>query len=177
MKDRIYVCHTYYHVYVTFLKELNLPKEKRGQATLVLSRMSNDFETFADRAKAAGRGIIVGGQNYGQGSSREHAALVPMYLGVRAVITKSFARIHVANLINAGIMPLTFKNAEDYDKLNQGDKLTLTNVFEGMDKGEITLKNETTGDEIILVAVFTERQKSILKAGGLLSYTKKNGEN
>ena len=133
--------------------------------------------TFPERAKALGKSIIVGGSNYGQGSSREHAALVPMYLGVRAVITKSFARIHVANLINAGIMPLTFKNAEDYDKLNQGDKLTLTNVFEGMDKGEITLKNETTGDEITLIAVFTERQKAILKAGGLLSYTKKNGEN
>ncbi len=133
--------------------------------------------SFPERAKALGKSIIVGGSNYGQGSSREHAALVPMYLGVRAVITKSFARIHVANLINAGIMPLTFKNAEDYDKLNQGDKLTLTNVFEGMDKGEITLKNETTGDEIVLIAVFTERQKAILKAGGLLSYTKKNGEN
>ena len=133
--------------------------------------------TFPERAKALGRSIIVGGSNYGQGSSREHAALVPMYLGVRAVITKSFARIHVANLINAGIMPLTFKNADDYGKLNQGDKLTLTNVFEGMDKGEIVLKNETTGDEITLVASFTERQKAILKAGGLLSYTKKNGEN
>ncbi len=128
--------------------------------------------TFPERAKALGKSIIVGGSNYGQGSSREHAALVPMYLGVRAVITKSFARIHVANLINAGIMPLTFKNADDYDKLNQGDKLSLTNVFEGMDKGEIVLKNETTGDEITLVAVFTERQKAILKAGGLLSYTR-----
>lgn len=132
--------------------------------------------TFPERAKALGKSIIVGGSNYGQGSSREHAALVPMYLGVRAVITKSFARIHVANLINAGIMPLTFKNPDDYDKLTQGDKLTLSNVFSGMDKGEITLKNETTGEEISLVAVFTERQKAILKAGGLLSYTKKNGE-
>ena len=83
-------------------------------------------ETFPERAKALGKSIIVGGSNYGQGSSREHAALVPMYLGVRAVITKSFARIHVANLINAGIMPLTFKNPDDYDKLNQSDKLTLT---------------------------------------------------
>ena len=128
--------------------------------------------TFPERAKALGKSIIVGGANYGQGSSREHAALVPMYLGVRAVITKSFARIHVANLINAGIMPLTFKSADDYDKLNQGDTLTLTNVFEGMDKGEITLKNETTGEEIPLVCNFTERQKAILKAGGLLSYTK-----
>ncbi len=132
--------------------------------------------TFPERAKALGRSIIVGGSNYGQGSSREHAALVPMYLGVRAVITKSFARIHVANLINAGIMPLTFKNAEDYDKISQGDALSLTNVFDGMEKGEITLKNETNGEEITLVAVFTERQKAILKAGGLLSYTKSEGE-
>lgn len=129
--------------------------------------------TFPERAKALGRSIIVGGSNYGQGSSREHAALVPMYLGVRAVITKSFARIHVANLINAGIMPLTFKNPEDYDKLNQGDKLTLTDVFGGMDKGEILLKDETTGESFALCCSFTERQKAILKAGGLLSYTKK----
>ncbi len=128
--------------------------------------------TFPERAKALGQSIIVGGSNYGQGSSREHAALVPMYLGVRAVITKSFARIHVANLINAGIMPLTFANADDYDKLNQGDKLVLTNVFEGMDKSEITLKNETTGESFALACAFTERQKAILKAGGLLAYTK-----
>ena len=129
--------------------------------------------TFPARAKELGRSIIVGGSNYGQGSSREHAALVPMYLGVRAVITKSFARIHVANLINAGIMPLTFKNPEDYDKLAQGDTLTLTNVFEGMDKGEITLLDETTGESFTLSCSFTERQKAILKAGGLLSFTKK----
>ena len=133
-------------------------------------------ETFPERAKALGKSIIVGGSNYGQGSSREHAALVPMNLGVRAVITKSFARIHVANLINAGIMPLTFKNPEDYDKLNQGDKLTLTDVFSGMDKGEITLKDETTGESFPLSCSFTQRQKAILKAGGLLEYTK-NGEN
>lgn len=133
-------------------------------------------ETFPERAKALGKSIIVGGSNYGQGSSREHAALVPMYLGVRAVITKSFARIHVANLINAGIMPLTFKNPDDYDKLNQGDKLTLTDVFDGMDKGEITLTDETTGESFALSCAFTERQKAILKAGGLLEYTK-NGEN
>ncbi len=129
--------------------------------------------TFPKRAKELGRSIIVGGSNYGQGSSREHAALVPMYLGVRAVITKSFARIHVANLINAGIMPLTFKNSEDYDKLNEGDTLTLSNVFEGMDKGEVTLTNKNTGESFVLSCGFTERQKAILKAGGLLSYTKK----
>ncbi len=129
--------------------------------------------SFPKRAKELGRSIIVGGSNYGQGSSREHAALVPMYLGVRAVITKSFARIHIANLINAGIMPLTFKNPEDYDKLNEGDTLTLSNVFEGMDKGEIILSDETTGESFVLSCAFTERQKAILKAGGLLSYTKK----
>ena len=131
-------------------------------------------ETFPERAKAAGKSIIVGGSNYGQGSSREHAALVPMYLGVRAVITKSFARIHIANLINAGIMPLTFKNPEDYDKLNQGDKLTLKDVFEGMEKGEMTLINETKGESYILTCAFTDRQKGILKAGSLLAFTKEN---
>ncbi len=129
--------------------------------------------TFPERAKALGESIIVGGSNYGQGSSREHAALVPMYLGVRVVITKSFARIHVANLINAGIMPLTFKNPDDYDKLTQGDNLSLSNIFAGMDKGEMTLTNETTKETFTLVCNFTERQKNILKAGGLLSYTKK----
>ena len=128
---------------------------------------------FPERAKALQESIIVGGSNYGQGSSREHAALVPMYLGVRVVITKSFARIHVANLINAGIMPLTFKNPDDYDKLSQGDKLSLSDIFAGMDQGEMTLKNETTGESVTLLCNFTERQKSILKAGGLLSYTKK----
>ena len=95
-----------------------------------------------------------------------------MYLGVRAVITKSFARIHIANLINAGIMPLTFKNADDYDKVNQGDKLTLLGVYEGMKKGEITLKNETTGEEITVCCNFTDRQIDILKSGSLLKYTK-----
>lgn len=129
-------------------------------------------KTFPERAKAAGKSIIVGGANYGQGSSREHAALVPLYLGVRVVITKSFARIHVANLINAGIMPLTFANADDYDKVSQGDMLSINDVWAGMDSGKMTLKNETTGENIPLVCAFTERQKAILKAGSLLAYTK-----
>ena len=129
-------------------------------------------KTFPERAKKAGKSIIVGGANYGQGSSREHAALVPLYLGVRVVITKSFARIHVANLINAGIMPLTFANAEDYDKVSQGDMLSIDNVWAGMDCGKMILKNESTGAEIPLVCAFTERQKAILKAGSLLAYTK-----
>ena len=133
-------------------------------------------KTFPERAKAAGKSIIVGGSNYGQGSSREHAALVPLYLGVRAVITKSFARIHVANLINAGIMPLTFKNPDDYDKLTQDDVLRLTNVYSGMDNGEIVMENVTNGEKYTLVCNFTDRQKAILKAGSLLKYTKEKGE-
>lgn len=127
---------------------------------------------FPERAKSLGESVIVGGSNYGQGSSREHAALVPMYLGVRAVITKSFARIHAANLINAGIMPLTFVNPEDYDKINEGDELCLENVFEGMDEGSLVLKDLTNGDKIALSCGFTQRQKDILKAGGLLAFTK-----
>ena len=133
-------------------------------------------ETFPERAKAAGRSVIVGGSNYGQGSSREHAALVPLYLGVRAVVAKSFARIHVANLINVGILPLTFKNPDDYDKLSMNDVLTFSDVHSGMDKGVIVMKDETTGESFDLCCSFTERQKDILKAGGLLAYTKEQGK-
>ena len=133
-------------------------------------------QTFPQRAKEAGQSIVVGGSNYGQGSSREHAALVPLYLGVRAVIAKSFARIHAANLINAGIMPLTFKNPEDYDKLTQGDELELTAVYAGMDSGEMMLVDKTAGVCVPLCADFTQRQKDMLKAGGLLAYTKEMGE-
>ncbi len=129
-------------------------------------------KAFPERAKKLGESIVIGGSNYGQGSSREHAALVPMYLGVRAVITKSFARIHSANLINAGIMPLTFKNPEDYDKISQGDTLCIDDIFAGMDTGCVTLTDETNGVRAELVCSFTERQKRILKAGGLLEYTK-----
>lgn len=129
-------------------------------------------KTFPERAKEAGQSIVVGGSNYGQGSSREHAALVPLYLGVRAVVAKSFARIHAANLINAGIMPLTFANPDDYEKVNQGDKLTLTDLFSGMEKGSVVLLDESNGAKILLACSFTERQRDILKAGGLLAYTK-----
>ena len=131
-------------------------------------------ETFPQRAKEAGESIIVGGGNYGQGSSREHAALVPLYLGVRAVIAKSFARIHVANLINAGILPLTFKNPDDYDALSQGDRLALRDIHRGMDSGAVTLDDLTTGKSYELICDFTERQKDMLKAGGLLAYTAKH---
>ena len=131
--------------------------------------------TFPERAKAAGDGIIVGGSNYGQGSSREHAALVPMYLGIRCVIAKSFARIHVANLINAGILPLTFKNPADYDLLEQGHKLQLTDILSGMQNGELILSDMDSGAEIALNCDLTQRQIAIVKAGGLLNYTKENG--
>ena len=125
---------------------------------------------FPARAKAEGKSIIVGGENYGQGSSREHAALVPLYLGVRVVIAKSFARIHEANLINAGIMPLTFENPKGYDEIFQGDEISIENIFEGIDSGKLILKNLRTSREIKAVCNFTHRQRAILKAGGLLSY-------
>ena len=128
-------------------------------------------ESFPERAKKLGNSFIIGGSNYGQGSSREHAALVPLYLGVRAVIAKSFARIHAANLINAGIMPLTFEDPDDYDKISEGDMLRLDGVFEGMDNGIVYLTDETVGAKIPLSCSFTDRQKKILKAGGLLKYT------
>ena len=132
-------------------------------------------ESFPERASAAGECIIVGGANYGQGSSREHAALVPLYLGVRAVIAKSFARIHSANLINAGILPLTFKNADDYDKLSQNDTILLTDVYKGLQNGRFSLKTDK-GEEIELVGEFTDRQREILLLGGLLSYTKEKNK-
>lgn len=128
---------------------------------------------FPERAKKAGQGILLGGSNYGQGSSREHAALVPMYLGIRAVLAKSFARIHAANLINAGILPLELENADDYDALSQGDCLTLLNIPEGMKNGriEIRCKDKT----YFASCKFTSRQQKILMAGGLLNYTKEGG--
>jgi len=132
--------------------------------------------TFPERAKAVDNGIIIGGSNYGQGSSREHAALVPMYLGIRCVLAKSFARIHSANLINAGILPLTFENPEDYDTVRQDHILSLTDIHNGMKNGRIAILNETTGKTIYGVCSFTERQQQILKLGGLLNYTREGGQ-
>ena len=131
---------------------------------------------FPNRAKTLGSSVVVGGENYGQGSSREHAALAPLYLGVKAVLVKSFARIHRANLINAGIIPLTFKNADDYDKIKLGDQLELPNVKAEIATGEnITLVNKTNGETIETVCELTDRTRDILIAGGLLDYTKENG--
>ena len=128
---------------------------------------------FPERAKATENGIILGGENYGQGSSREHAALVPMYLGVRCVIAKSFARIHVANLINAGILPLVLVNAEDYNLIEQGCDVSLRNIHKGMEEGILTA---TVGDKIVALRCdLTARQRNILMVGGLLSYIGKGG--
>ena len=126
---------------------------------------------FPARARALGKSVIVGGANYGQGSSREHAALAPLYLGVKAVITKSFARIHAANLINAGILPLTFADPADYDKLAEGDEIVLSDIFAAVEAGSMTLTTKT-GDKIKLDCAYSPRQIAILKAGGLLPYTK-----
>ncbi len=131
-------------------------------------------EDFAARAKTAGSGVIVGGVNYGQGSSREHAALVPLYLGIRSVVAKSFARIHRANLINAGIVPLTFADPADYDKIAEGATLSIPG-FAAAIAGSDTLTAYIDGTPITLVADFTARQRKILAAGGLLNYTR-NGE-
>ncbi len=130
--------------------------------------------TFPARAKAAGDGIIVGGSNYGQGSSREHAALVPMYLGIRCVVAKSFARIHAANLINAGILPLTFENPADYDALQPGAQLRIDGIRAGMAAGKLTLTDTAAGKSYPVVCSLTERQQAILLAGGLLNYTKEH---
>lgn len=132
--------------------------------------------TFPERAKAVDNGIIIGGSNYGQGSSREHAALVPMYLGIRCVLAKSFARIHAANLINAGILPLTFENPKDYDEIQQNHTLRLTDIHSGMAQGRIAIFNNTTGKTIYGLCSFTHRQQSILRLGGLLNYTKEGGQ-
>lgn len=128
--------------------------------------------TFSDRARAAGTGIIVGGTNYGQGSSREHAALVPLSLGIKVVVAKSFARIHAANLVNAGILPLVFDNPDDYELMTQGSTITIGDVHECLQDGHFVAK---VGSESIgLHCELAERQKKILLCGGLLKYTAYN---
>ena len=132
-------------------------------------------ERFHARAKQMGKSVIIGGTNYGQGSSREHAALAPLYLGVKAVITKSFARIHMANLVNAGILPLTFANEADYDKIAQSDNIVIKNVKAQLEKGDVIVaENTTKGFTFELCASLSDRQKDMLYAGGLLNYTKNN---
>ncbi|MBQ2774688.1 MAG: aconitate hydratase [Clostridia bacterium] len=134
-------------------------------------------EDFAKHCKEAGKGIIIGGSNYGQGSSREHAALVPLYLGIKSVIAKSFARIHQANLINAGIIPFTFTNPDDYDRIEKGDKLAIKNIRQTIENaGEAVLLNETKNESYPLTFSFSDRQKDIILAGGLLNYTRESNK-
>jgi aconitate hydratase len=130
---------------------------------------------FPARAKAMGQSVIVGGENYGQGSSREHAALAPLYLGVKAVLVKSFARIHRANLINAGIIPLTFANEADYDNINLNDELVLPDVKKCIIEGtDVVIENKTNGKTIVAKCELSDRTKDIIIAGGLLNYTREN---
>ena len=137
----------------------------------------NVDDTFASRAKAAGSGIIVGGTNYGQGSSREHAALAPMYLGINAVIVNDFARIHRANLINFGILPLLM-DASDNDKIEQGDELEISNILATLESGsDFTVKNLTKGIEFKVKSDMTDLEKNILRAGGKLAYTRSQNQN
>ncbi len=129
---------------------------------------------FAKRAKANNGGFIVGGSNYGQGSSREHAALAPMYLGIKAVITKSFARIHYANLVNFGIIPLIFSNESDYDLISQGDTIEIPGIKTQIKNGNTIQAKTGSGKELVLRHSLTPRQADIIIAGGLLNYTVKN---
>ena len=128
-------------------------------------------EDFPKRAREKNGGIVIGGDNYGQGSSREHAALVPLYLGVKAVVAKSFARIHAANLINAGILPLTFENADDYDKVALGDKLSIKGIRDAV-SGNKAIVLDTENGSFKLRADLSERDRDIILAGGLLEFTK-----
>ncbi|MBQ8405643.1 MAG: aconitate hydratase, partial [Clostridia bacterium] len=128
---------------------------------------------FHERAKAKGCGIILGGANYGQGSSREHAELVPLYLGVKAVVAKSFARIHVANLINFGIVPMTLQNPDDYESFAEGDKLEIQGFAAAVaGANQATLVNKTNGKTAKLNLNLSTRQREMLLAGGCLNYTK-----
>jgi aconitate hydratase len=137
--------------------------------------------TFADRAlaaKSAGRsGVIIAGDSYGQGSSREHAALCPMYLGVKIVIAKAIERIHQANLVNFGILPLTFANSADYDRIQQGDELVVEGVQNVIASGQgVTIRNKTQNFDIACQVTLAPRQRKILAAGGLLNYTREGGK-
>lgn len=127
---------------------------------------------FPKKATEAGGGIIIAGDNYGQGSSREHAALAPLYLGVKAVLAKSFARIHKANLVNFGIIPLTFIDTSDYDSISEGDILLIEDLLQSLKTGQVTISNKTKDKEIIVRCDLTKRQLNLISAGGLLNYIK-----
>ncbi len=150
-------------------------------AKFTLERLDENFYTNAKKILDEKKDgcVIVGGENYGQGSSREHAALAPMYLGVRVVLVKSFARIHKANLINYGIIPLQFKNQGDYDSLSENDTLAFTNIFEALETGcDFIIQVKSTKGDFTIEATndFSIRSRNIIKAGGLTAYTKGGGQ-
>ena len=158
------------HIMPAGAKILPLRSNIPAISEYVFSRVDSDFSR---RAKEKGGGIVIGGENYGQGSSREHAALAPMYLGLKVVIVKSFARIHLANLINFGILPLSFSNVDDYEKIDHGDQLEFSDLKKHIKLDEpVVLKNKTKNIEILCNYSLSERQKNILFAGGLLQFTK-----
>lgn len=145
----------------------NIPK----LSNYAFSTLVDDFK---ERAEKHGGGIVVGGDNYGQGSSREHAALLPLHLGVKAIVAKSFARIHRSNLVNAGILPLVFKNPADYDRIDEWDHLVLDNVKKSLENGNFVLK--TPAGDVELLGEFSERERDMLLEGGYLNYTKNRRE-
>jgi aconitate hydratase len=132
---------------------------------------------FVGRAKEWGGGFVVGGLNYGQGSSRDHAAMAPLYLGVKAILAKSYARIHHSNLINLGIIPLTFADAACWDTLEQGDELEIAGIHAALGSGgDLAVRNLTKNATFKLTYSFTKRQAAIILAGGLLNYIKTEGK-
>ena len=129
-------------------------------------------EEFPKRAKENNGGFIVGGENYGQGSSREHAALAPLYLGIKAVLAKSFARIHKANLINSGIIPMVFDNENDYNNIDLNDDFEINNLYEDLKKGKVKITNTTKGEDFYVKVELSPYEIEVIKAGGKLNYTK-----
>ena len=139
----------------------------------VFENIDKTFSGRAREAKTKGGGILIGGENYGQGSSREHAAIAPMFLGIQAVIAKSFARIHRSNLINFGILPLIFENPGDYDKVEKGDRIVIRDLFGALDGGQTyTVENVTPGKSFSVRSTLNDREREVLRKGGLLSYTR-----
>ena len=133
---------------------------------------NNNSNNKGSKSKAAGSVVVVGGENYGQGSSREHAALAPRYLGVRVKIAKSFARIHKANLCNFGILPLTIEDPKDYDQFSKGSRVVLPGVRDRIAKGGREIPVEVNGHRVITLLEVSERQRKHLLAGGTLNYVK-----
>jgi aconitate hydratase len=156
------------------VKVLPLRSNIPAIAEYVFWRVDPDF---VERAKAWDGGVLVGGENYGQGSSREHAALAPMYLGVRAVLAKSFARIHQDNLVNFGILPLIFQASADYDTLHQGDELQIQDVPGGFQGGDLLLVRNLTQERTYTVThTLTPRQVKVVLAGGLLNHVRQRAD-